>query len=223
MEGHQFGIFCIKMTSDNRYIVSVSNKFITFDVVTSDLARQVYPALEGLMVDLELSQDNKFAAAYTNNNEIVLLNTLVSEFVKIENPFKETADSDVGSNKSEKTGVQEYGIKTEIQGMVLLEGRLVIYSTRGWAVFDMSGTKLEEVRHPGPNCILKLQMLSLEQYSVIEWSGIEEDDTSGLQSVVDGKRLDHISCHGPIVINQAQTMAFLCDEPSNHTVSRCEY
>ena len=61
-----------------RYIVSVSNKFITFDVVTSDLARQVYPALEGLMVDLELSQDNKFAAAYTNNNEIVLLNTLVS-------------------------------------------------------------------------------------------------------------------------------------------------
>ena len=38
MEGHQFGIFCIKMTSDNRYIVSVSNKFITFDVVTSDLS-----------------------------------------------------------------------------------------------------------------------------------------------------------------------------------------
>ena len=239
MEGHQFGIFCIKMTSDNRYIVSVSNKFITFDVVTSDLARQVYPALEGLMVDLELSQDNKFAAAYTNNNEIVLLNTLVSEFVKIENPFKET-DSDVGSNRSEKTGVQEYGIKTEIQGMVLLEGRLVIYSTRGWAVFDMSGTKLEEVRHPGPNCILKLQMLSLEHYSIIEWSGIEEDDTSGiiehpmtsfefcflisgLQSVVDGKKLDNISCHGPIVVNQTQTMAFLCDEPSNHTVSRSEF
>ena len=121
MEGHQFGIFCIKMTSDNRYIVSVSNKFITFDVVTSDLARQVYPALEGLMVDLELSQDNKFAAAYTNNNEIVLLNTLVSEFVKIENPFKETADSETGSQRSEKTGVQEYGIKTEIQARILIE------------------------------------------------------------------------------------------------------
>ena len=122
-----------------RYIVSVSNKFITFDVVTSDLARQVYPALEGLMVDLELrytrlslvntlktlisldSQDNKFAAAYTNNNEIVLLNTLVSEFVKIENPFKETADSETGSQRSEKTGVQEYGIKTEIQARIFIE------------------------------------------------------------------------------------------------------
>ena len=45
------------------------------------------------MVDLELSQDNKFAAAYTNNNEIILLNTLVSEFVKIANPFKEERES----------------------------------------------------------------------------------------------------------------------------------
>ena len=45
------------------------------------------------MVDLELSQDNKFAVAYTNNNEIILLNTLVSEFIKITNPFKEERDS----------------------------------------------------------------------------------------------------------------------------------
>ena len=62
-------------------------------MVTSDLARQVYPALDGLMVDLELSHDNKFAAAFTNNNETVLLNTLISEFVKIENPFKEEQSS----------------------------------------------------------------------------------------------------------------------------------
>ena len=85
LEGHQFAIFAMKLTSDNRYIISCSNKFITFDVVTSDLARQVYPKVEGLMMGLELSPDNKFAAAYTNNNQIVLLNTLISEFVVIEN------------------------------------------------------------------------------------------------------------------------------------------
>jgi hypothetical protein len=47
LEGHQFAIFAMKLTSDKRYIVSVSNKFITFDVVTSDLARQVYPKVQG--------------------------------------------------------------------------------------------------------------------------------------------------------------------------------
>ena len=59
LEGHQFAIFAMKLTSDNRYIISCSNKFITFDVVTSDLARQVYPKVEGLMIGLELSPDNK--------------------------------------------------------------------------------------------------------------------------------------------------------------------
>ena len=62
-------------------------------ILSWEIYIQVYPGLDGLMVDLELSQDNKFAAAYTNNNEIILLNTLVSEFVKITNPFKEERDS----------------------------------------------------------------------------------------------------------------------------------
>jgi hypothetical protein len=85
LEGHQFAIFAMKLTSDNRYIISCSNKFITFDTITSDLARQVYPKVEGLMIGLELSPDNKFAAAYTNNNQTILLNTLISEFIVIEN------------------------------------------------------------------------------------------------------------------------------------------
>ena len=174
---------CICLILLLRYIVSVSNKFITFDVVTSDLARQVYPALEGLMVDLELSQDNKFAAAYTNNNEIVLLNTLVSEFVKIENPFKDTDGESSIKSEGDKTQVgqdrSEYNVRTEIQGMVVLEGKLVVYSNKSWCVFDMAGTRLGEGANPAPNYILKLQMLSLEQYSIISWSGDEDDDTAG--------------------------------------------
>ena len=63
-------------------------RFITFDVVTSDLARQVYPGVEGLMLDLELSPDDKYAAAYTSNYQIIILNTLISEFIIVENPFK---------------------------------------------------------------------------------------------------------------------------------------
>ena len=37
------------------------------------------------MIGLELSPDNKFAAAYTNNNQTILLNTLISEFTIIQN------------------------------------------------------------------------------------------------------------------------------------------
>ena len=52
LEGHQFAIFAMKLTSDNRYIISVSNKFLTFDVVTSDLARQVYPKVKFFLLNI---------------------------------------------------------------------------------------------------------------------------------------------------------------------------
>ena len=52
LEGHQFAVFGFKLTSDFRYIVSVSNKFITWDVSTSDLARQVGKMLCCLIIDL---------------------------------------------------------------------------------------------------------------------------------------------------------------------------
>lgn len=77
------------LTNDLRYMVSISTRFITWDLSTSDLQRDVNPGIEGIMQQLILSPDNKWAAAYTNNNQSVLLNMLSSEFVIVENPFEE--------------------------------------------------------------------------------------------------------------------------------------
>ena len=254
MEGHQFGIFCIKLTSDNRYIVSVSNKFITFDVVTSDLARSVYPAMEGLMVGLELSEDNKFAAAYTNNNQFVILNTLVSEFVIIDNPFKEQeiVSEKVDVKEKQRHGEKEKGKKmwkkgkkklkeknaekekTEeveevddptiaIQGMVLLEGSLVVYSPKEWRVYNMTGVLKDQGTNPGPNFILKMKMLSLTNFSLVTWSGNEDDPLMGLQSwEEEGKWTDVVEGHSDITLCASQKKAFLCSEPGSNTVSRWE-
>jgi NACHT domain- and WD repeat-containing protein len=63
-------VFGFKLTADYRYIVSVSNKFLTWDLATSDLTREVNPDIEGIMQNLMLSPDNRFAAAYTNNNKV---------------------------------------------------------------------------------------------------------------------------------------------------------
>lgn len=70
LEGHQFAVFGFCLTSDFRYIVSISNKFITWDLSTSDLTRDVNPGIQGIMQQLVLSPDNRFAAAYTNNNQV---------------------------------------------------------------------------------------------------------------------------------------------------------
>lgn len=113
LEGHQFAVFGFVITNDYRYMVSISTRFITWDLSTSDLTRDVNPGIEGIMQQLVLSPDNKWAAAYTNNNQVslishnlrlnmqisiiqnsitqtVLLNMLSSEFIILNNPFDET-------------------------------------------------------------------------------------------------------------------------------------
>ena len=65
LEGHLFAVFGFKLTSDFRYIVSVSNKFITWDVSTSDLVRQVRPIIDdGLLFYLIVNLFARFLHTY---------------------------------------------------------------------------------------------------------------------------------------------------------------
>ena len=192
------------MTSDNRYIVSVSNKFITFDVVTSDLARQVYPKVEGLMIGLELSPDNKFAAAYTNNNTTILLNTLISEFFIVPSPL---------------------GVGESVEGLVLLDTSLIIYGQQSWAVFDLKGNlqSKKEFTEEGQQ-ILSLKMVeTLDNYSVISWTGDKEKPEMALQTYKNGVAVNTLKGHSAITMNEKQTKAFFCQTPGSYTVSTHEY
>ena len=57
---------------DHRFklYISVSTKFLTWDLATSEICRDVDPQLEGLMLGLAVSRDNRQAAAYTSNNQV---------------------------------------------------------------------------------------------------------------------------------------------------------
>lgn len=52
-------------------MVSISNRFITWDLSTSDMTRDVNPGVEGIMQHLVLSPDNRYAAAFTTNNQVL--------------------------------------------------------------------------------------------------------------------------------------------------------
>ena len=96
------------MTGDSRYVVSVSNKIITSDVTTGDLSRYtaslgdskviitpilscriIYPTnVEGLMMDIDISPSNRYVAAFTNNSQIIIVDTLTNEYKVKESPFQ---------------------------------------------------------------------------------------------------------------------------------------
>ena len=79
------------------------------------------------MQQLILSPDNKWAGAYTNNSQSVLLNMLSSEFVIIENPFE----------KDEP-----------ITGLFLLNQNMFLHTKLKFAMYDMRGHLLEQATIP---------------------------------------------------------------------------
>ena len=200
LEGHQFAIFGFKLTPDLRYIVSVSNKFITWDVSTSDLVREVSPRVSGLMMDVAISPDNRFIAAFTSNNEIILLNALISELTIIKNPFRPTES---------------------IIGLVLLDSRLIVYGKFEWALYDTSGTMIQMnknkfVQQP----ILTVQMTSIQDYSIINWSGDASVDTGMILSTTKcGVEIPTLTFHGAIVLNREQNKVWVCPDSSSNRIA----
>ncbi|CAB4067000.1 unnamed protein product [Lepeophtheirus salmonis] len=190
LEGHQFAIFSFKLTSDSRYIVSVSNKFITWDVSTSDLARQVHPGVEGLMMELEISPDNRYVSAYTNNNQTILLNTLISEFIIIDNPLGNTET---------------------VQGLCLLDTNLIIYGQYTYVTFDLTGKEICNKKVVIDAPILKMSMISNEEFSIFYWSGEMNDPSMSLETYKNGKGSKVLQFSNGIAINKDQSRCWVCD------------
>ena len=102
------------------------------------------------MIGLELSPDNKFAAAYTNNNQTILLNTLISEFTIIQNFLSSTQTVQV----TDCLIACKYGwLRT--QGMCLLDTNVVIYGQFTWGVFDLKAKLVEQKQYEGEGEILR--------------------------------------------------------------------
>ncbi|KAJ8982590.1 hypothetical protein NQ317_005062 [Molorchus minor] len=202
LEGHQFAVFSICLTSDYRYVVSISNRFITWDLSTSDLTRDVNPNIEGIMQHLVLSPDNKWAAAYTNNNQTVLLNMLSSEFVTIDNPL---------------------GDSKPITGTYLLNYNLFIYGDDEWVMFDMRGNLEERYTAPLDRNewpILHMEFDSTEEYRVIFWKGNIDDDRMLLYVTTKNGVFENFEYHSAMVLTKDKNALYTCTTPECYAVSK---
>ncbi|KAL7293010.1 hypothetical protein TKK_0013456 [Trichogramma kaykai] len=204
LEGHQFAVFGFCMTSDYRYLVSISNKFITWDLSTSDLTRDVSPGIEGIMQQLVLSPDNRYAAAFTNNNQSVVLNTLTSEFVIINNPLPN---------------------KENVCGVFLLNQSSFIYGKTGWCRFDLRGNLLgnhSSPEDPSQWCILEMEFFTLDDYKIIFWTGNLEDSTMLLHVYRDKIGIEPFKFHSAMAMTKDKKFVYACTRKDTYQVTKYE-
>ena len=203
LEGHQFAVFGFKLTSDGRYVVSVSNKFITFDVTTGDMSRVVYPSVEGLMMMMDISPNNKYVVAFTNNNQLVILDTITNQY---------------------KTGANPLGEDQAIQGVAMLEDSLIVWGQITWVVLDhqlnLLATKTE-LEIDSSLTIMKIVGRSTSHYNIIKW---QEGDTSHLKLVT--KFYDKeftLRFHSAFSFNKNLSLFFACQGQEEPAVKICMY
>ena len=70
-----------------RYVISVSNKFLTWDLASSEICRDVDPHMEGLMLGLAVSPDYRQAVAHTSNNQVIVLDIILGQHRVLKNPL----------------------------------------------------------------------------------------------------------------------------------------
>jgi WD40 repeat protein len=86
LEGHPFAVYGISLMIDETQLLSVSNRFIIFDLSSGDLMRIINPGIEGIMQCLSVSSDTKYCVSYSNNDQIVICN-IISGDTKILNRY----------------------------------------------------------------------------------------------------------------------------------------
>ena len=104
-------------------MISVSNKFLTWDLASSEICRDVDPHMEGLMLGLAVSRDNRQAAAHTSNNQIIVLDMMLGQHRVIERPLDPPDD---------------------ILGLCMVADSVVAYNSHYWRRFSLKGKFLEE-------------------------------------------------------------------------------
>ncbi|XP_033222269.1 NACHT and WD repeat domain-containing protein 2 [Belonocnema kinseyi] len=202
LEGHQFAVFGFCLTSDYRYVVSISNRFITWDLSTSDMTRDVNPGVEGIMQQLVLSPDNRYAAAYTNNNQTVVLNTLTSEFVIIDNPLPNDE---------------------QVSGVHLMNQFAFIFGKSSWCRFDLRGNLLGNYTSPEDTnqwSILDIEYTTLEEYRITFWTGSLEDPLMLLHTYRKKGSLDSFHYHSAMVMTNEKKTLYACTTKENYRVSK---
>ncbi|KAG1670315.1 NACHT and WD repeat domain-containing protein 2 [Nymphon striatum] len=228
LEGQNFAVFGFKITSDHRYIISVSNKFVMWDLSTGEITRDINPDIQGIMQDLALSADNKYASTYTTNNLIVILDMLtgmvqtidsrtVGKSVTMDESFsrQEENDDDI---KSETKGDEE------VLGIQLTNNDAIIWRKHDWFILRLKDGSLKETfSHESDGLlILRVNYKDESNYHVMTF---EENRNSSLNiySTINGQRCDPLEFYAGYAFSADQETLYTYTSNSHTEVGKFSF
>jgi hypothetical protein len=81
LEAHQFAVYGLEVVSAGQHLLTVSNKYIVFDLSSGDIVRTIDPKIEGIMTYLSVAPDQRYCVTTTISNQYIICNLLTGEFI----------------------------------------------------------------------------------------------------------------------------------------------
>lgn len=81
LEAHQFAVYGLEVVSAGQHLLTVSNKFIVFDLSSGDIVRIIDPKIEGIMTYLAVAPDQRYCVTTTISNQYIVCNLLTGDFI----------------------------------------------------------------------------------------------------------------------------------------------
>jgi WD40 repeat protein len=81
LEAHQFAVYGLEVVSAGQHLLTVSNKFIVFDLSSGDIVRIIDPKIEGIMTFLSIAPDQRYCVTTTISNQYIICSLLTGEFI----------------------------------------------------------------------------------------------------------------------------------------------
>ena len=197
LEGHHFAVFDLALTSDNRYIISVSNRFLMWDLSTGEVSLDIDPNIRGIMFSVILTDGDRYAVSYTNYNEIIVLNIISNEIHRIGSTQTEFDNNIIGM------GLAWDGI------------HLIAWTSNQWIVFNiklidkMSENNIIEYSDNSLDTNISLVMIEYvsqwERHMIYQ---IKENQFS-LQTIMRSKSFLPISFMNAFALNKSRTILFV--------------
>ena len=198
LEGHLFAPFGIAVTTNAKYLISVSNKFIIFDLSTGEVFRTIVPGIEGIMQSLVVSESDKYAAGFTNNNQVVVCNILTGEHVKIMPPLKKKAN-------------------IAIVGTALSNTHVATWTPDEWFLYTIGGTFLSKHTVELNMPIMDVQFGEDSKTYLVLKSGTTNDTEMTLE--VHDNTMEPFEFHSAIALTKDKQLMYTCIEISDNAVT----
>uniref|UniRef100_A0A0K0EPQ8 NACHT domain-containing protein n=1 Tax=Strongyloides stercoralis TaxID=6248 RepID=A0A0K0EPQ8_STRER len=184
LEEHPFAVFGLDVIANRKMLVSASNQIIVWDTETGDLARKINPNIEGIFFGISTSFDGKYIAAYTNNNQIVIIGLMTGEYIIVE-PEKMNKQMEI-------LKIQFYGTE---------HNNLLIWSNNQYQILDIDGNclKIEQIERFDDCKLLNMFYQDEQNNAFIFWSGNKDDWEIKLSSKINNNNIEEFQISSALV------------------------